>query len=102
VIEMGGFSQAFVEPSTGGSGLDAILHSVTFPLNGDGLGVMEETVEDGGGDDAVVVEDRGPALEGLVGGEDDSALLVALANDLEEQVGAVFVDGHKPELINEQ
>lgn len=32
-------------------------------------------------------------LEGLVGAQDDRAALVALADDLEEEVGAVFVDG---------
>ena len=38
------------------SGLDSVLHAVAFALDGDNLGVMEESVEDGGGNNAVVVE----------------------------------------------
>ena len=54
---------------------------------------MEEPVEDGGGDAAVVVEDRRPLLVGLVRGQDDGAALVALADDLEEEIGAYLVEG---------
>ena len=41
-------------------------------------------------------------LVDLVGGEDDGATFVALADDLEEQVGAVFVDGQVAELVDQQ
>ena len=65
--------------------------------------MVEEAVEDGGGDGGVVVEDGGPVLEGFVGGEDDGALFVALGDDLEEEVGAVFVQGDVAEFVeNEQ
>ena len=47
------------------------------------------------------VENGRPGFEGFVGGEDDSALFVAPADDLEEQIGAVFVDGHEFDLIND-
>ena len=55
--------------------------------------MMEESVKDGGGDGAVVVEDGGPLFEGFVGGEDDGTAFVALADDLEEEVGPMLVDG---------
>lgn len=64
--------------------------------------MVKEAVEDGGGDDAVVVEDGRPVFEGLVGGEDDGALFVALTDDLEEQVGAEFVDGQEAELVDDE
>ena len=80
------------EPADG-SGLDAVLHAVAFALDDDGLGVVEDAVEDGGGEGGVVVEDGGPVLEDLVGAQDDGAAFVALADDLEEQIGAAFVDG---------
>ena len=72
-------------------GLDAVFHPVAFTLEGGRFGMVKQAVEDGGGDHAVVVENRGPCLEGLVAGKDDGALLIAPADDLEEQVGALFI-----------
>ncbi len=57
---------------------------------------MQEAVEDGGGDAGVVVEDRRPVFVGLIGGDDDGAALVALADDLKEQIGSNFVQGQIP------
>jgi hypothetical protein len=79
--------------SLGRSGLDAILHAIAFAFNDDGFGVVQDAIEDGGGEGGVVIEDGGPVLEDLVGGQDDGSALIALADDLEEQVGAAFVDG---------
>ncbi len=79
-----------------------VFHAIAGALDDDGFGVVEEAVEDGGGDGAVVVEDGGPLLEGLVGGEDDGAAFVALADDLEEEVGAVLVDGQIANLVEDQ
>ena len=79
-----------------------ILHAVAGAFDDDGFGVVEEAVEDGGGDGAVVVEDGGPVFEGLVGGQDDGAAFVALADDLEEQVGAVLVDGQIAEFVEDE
>ena len=54
---------------------------------------MEQAVQNGAGQRAVVVKDLGPVFVGLVGREHDGTAFVALADDLEEQVGAGFVDG---------
>ena len=40
--------------------------------------MVEESVEDGGGDGLVVVEDLRPVLVGLVGGQDDGPLFVSV------------------------
>ena len=64
--------------------------------------MVEEAVEDGAGDGAVVVEDAGPLLEGLVGGHDEGTTFVALADDLEEEVGTVLVDGEIANLVQEE
>ena len=79
-----------------------VLHAVAFAFDEDGLGMVQEAVEDGGGQGAVVVEDLGPVFEGSVGGDDDGALLVALADDLEEQIGAVLVDGQIAEFVEDE
>ena len=63
---------------------------------------MEQPVHDGGGDGAVVVEDLdgavvvedlGPGFVAFVAGEQDRSAFVAVADDLEEEVCALFVDG---------
>jgi hypothetical protein len=46
--------------------LDLVLHAVTDAFEEDSLGVVEQAVQDGCGDGAVVVEDAGPLFEGLV------------------------------------
>ncbi len=84
------------------SELDLILHAIALPFDGDGFGMMKETIEDGGSEGAVVVEDLRPFLERLVGGEDDGAVLVALGDDLKEQVSAFAVDGQIAELVQDK
>ena len=64
--------------------------------------MVEEAVEDGGGDGGVAVEDGGPLLVGLVGGEHDGPALVARADDLEEEICAALVDGQVADLIKDQ
>ena len=83
-------------------GFDLVLHAITLPLNDDGFSMMQEPVEHGAGQRAVVVEDFGPVFIGLVGGQQDRALLVALADDLEEQVGADLVDGQVAQFIHRE
>ena len=52
--------------------------------------MVQEPVQHGAGQGAVVVEDFGPVLIGLVGGQQDGTLLVTLADDLEEQCVATI------------
>ena len=44
--------------------------------------MVKEPVQDGRGNGAVVVENGGPMFKGLVGGQDDGAALVTLADGL--------------------
>ena len=60
---------------------------------------MEETVECGGGDSAITVEDGSPLFEGFVGGKYDRTAFVALADDLEEKIGSALIDGKVGDLI---
>ena len=68
-----------------------ILHAVGRALDDDGFSLVEEAVQNGGGDAGIVTENRRPLLERLVGGDDEGAALVALADDLEEEVGPGLV-----------
>ena len=68
----------------------------------DRLGMVEQAVEDGGGEGGVVVEDLGPFLEHAIGRDHGRAALVSLADDLEEQVGADLIDGQVPQLVQDE
>ncbi len=57
-----------------------------------GLGVVEHAVQDGAGDAGIVVEDFRPVFISLVRCDDERTTLVALADQLEEQVGAGFIE----------
>ena len=61
--------------------------------------MVEQPVEDGGSQGGVVVEDFGPFSVDAIGRDDGRAAFVALADDLEQQVGAGFVDGQISEFV---
>jgi hypothetical protein len=60
-----------------------VAHAVAVAVDLKDGGVVEESVEDRGGDGGVF-EDLAPAGDAAVGGEDDRAVFVAAADDLEE------------------
>ena len=81
---------------------DFVLHAEAQAFDDDRVGVMQDTVEDCGGQRAVVVEDLGPMLVDAIGGDHDRRAFVALADDLEQQVCAVLVDRQVTELVDNQ
>ena len=68
------------------AGLLLVLEPVTFALDVDGGGVVQQPVEDGRGDD-VVGEDRAPVAVALVGGQDDGPLLIPFRDQLKQASG---------------
>lgn len=85
-----------------GSRLDLVFHAITGALDDHRLGMVKEAVEQGGGEGTVIVEDLGPLFESAIGGNDKRAAFIAPADDLEEQVRAVFIDGKVAQLIEYQ
>ena len=75
------------------SALELVFHAKAGAFQNHGIGVMKEPVQDRGSDGAVIVEDAGPLFEWFIGRQQDGAAFIALADDLEEQVSAVLVDG---------
>ena len=63
--------------------------------------VVDDAVDDRGGE-FVVGEDRAPFAELDVRGEDDAASLVRAGDDLVEQAGAVDVEGHVAEFVEDE
>ena len=86
--------------STFGIFLFAIPDAIAFSLEEGDIGVVGESVEEGC-DTSGVGEDGVPVLEGEIGGEDDGAsVLVALVDDVVEEVGGVLVVGEVSELVD--
>ena len=65
------------------------------------VNVVGESVQQGSGE-ALGAEDVGPFVEGQVGGDQDGAPFVALAEDLEEQFRAGGGPGHEAQLVDDQ
>ena len=78
---------------------DAVFHAVAGAFNYDGFGMMKKSIQDGGGNSAIAVEDRGPLFEGFIRGNNDGSAFVSLADDLEKQVGSALIDRQIPYLI---
>ena len=62
-------------------------------------GVVQEPVQQGGGDHGIA-EHLAPFAKAAVGGEDDGAALVAGVDELEEQVGAALLDRQISDFVN--
>jgi len=61
------------------STVDFGLGAEALALDDDGIDLVQDTVKDGGGQGAVVVEDLRPVLVGAVGGDQHRCALIALA-----------------------
>ena len=63
--------------------------------------MVGDAVEQRAGE-ALAGEDRGPFLEGQVGGDNGGAILVAPTEDVEEQFASALREGHVAELVDDQ
>src|SRR6202158_6201753 len=79
-----------------------VLHAEALAFDDDRVGVVQDAVEDGRGQRAVILEDLRPVFIGAVGGDHHRCALVALTDDLEQQVGAVLVDRKVAELVDDE
>ena len=70
-------------------------------MESDDAAVVDDAVDDGGGHVAVA-EHVAPSAELEVRGEDDASPFVAVGDDLEQEPGAVDVDGQVSELVDDE
>src|SRR5262245_39488153 len=82
--------------------LEMVFHPETLTFDDDRIGMMQQPIQDCGGQGAVMIEDRGPLLKGPVRGEDHRPLFIAQADYLEEQIGARLVDRKIAEFVQDQ
>ena len=85
--ELGGFVDGF--------------HPERLAIDKKRIAVMQEAVQDRGGHD-IISEDLAPLLEGLVRCNDDGALLVALGDELEEELGCLASEREIAEFIDDE
>jgi len=76
-----------------------VFHPKRLALDDDGFGPMKQAVEDRACDAGIVVKNFRPSLEGFVGRDDGGTTFVTLADDLEEQVGAHFIERKIAQLV---
>lgn len=79
----------------------ALLQTIGFALNIDDRTVMQDTVEDSGGD-GDIGKDLVPLGESFVGGEDGRGLFIASGNELEEKVGSLDIHRKVADLVNDE
>ncbi len=79
----------------------SVFEPVGVAFEGDDVGVVDEAVDHGGGDD-VVSEHFAPASEGLVAGDDHRGAFVAGRDELEEQVRGFGFEGDVADLVDDE
>ena len=73
-----------------------------FALDHHRLAVMHQSIDHGGGQSVIDVEDPAPVTEGTIRGDHDRSGLISGRHDLEQQVGTAFVDGQVAQFIKEK
>lgn len=84
------------------SDLRGLFDSIAGSLDEDGLTVVEDSIQDGGGYCVVLVEDFRPVFVWFVGGDDGGGFFVAVTDDLEEEICSAFVDGQIAEFVEDE
>ncbi len=90
-----------LSPSLIRSGLRSVTGPVGLAARGQDLGVVPEAVEQRRGE-LLVAEDAYPLVEGEVGGDDRRATLVAVGEEVEQQLAAGALEGHEAEFVDDQ
>ena len=84
-----------------GHQIGVLTQAVAGAFDLDHHGMMEQSVEQRGGDDGIA-EDLAPFGKAAVGGEDHRAFLVARVDELEEQVAAAVGDRQVADLVDDE
>jgi hypothetical protein len=78
-----------------------VAESVALALEGDDVRVVDEAVDERGGDHRVA-EDLAPGLEAAVAGDDDRALFVASGDEREDQVRGLAFERQVADLVDDE
>src|SRR5215469_4353637 len=83
------------------AGFATLLKPITFAANVDRGRVMQQTVEDGCGDDRIT-EDRAPLAVAFIRGQNDAASFVTSADQLEEDRRSQIVERQIAHFIDDE
>ena len=84
------------------SGHELIFHAIAGAFDDNGFGMVQKPIQQSGSQAVVVIEHGGPLLEGFVRRQDQRTVLVSLADHLEQQIGAGFVNRQVADFIEDQ
>ena len=79
----------------------AVFEPEAVAVHLEDMDVMGKAIEQRAGQ-SLGAEHSGPLIEGQVAGDDDRAAFVALAEDLEQQLGASRRERHVAQLVDDQ
>ena len=79
----------------------ALFEAIAFAVHLEDVDVVGEPVEERAGE-ALRAEHLGPLVERQVGGDQDRAALVALGENLEQQLGAGLGERHETQLVDDE
>ena len=79
-----------------------VAETVAAALDVEDVAVVEEPVEDGGGEDLVAGQEFGPVLDAFVGGDEDRAAAVAIGHEAEEETRLGAGHGLEAHLVDDQ
>ena len=79
----------------------AVSEPVRVVGEGENLTSVSEPVKESGSEDGIA-EEFGPAIEALVGGNNDGSIFVELGDELEEEVGLNPANGELHQIVNEE
>src|SRR5439155_932581 len=82
-------------------GLALLPEPIALALDHEGVAVMQESIEDGGGDD-VVAEDLTPLRHALIRRDQHRRFLVAMAHELKEEMSTLAFERHVAELVDDE
>ncbi len=82
-------------------GLPALLEAEALSVHLQDMDMVGQAVEEGPRE-PFRAKDFGPLVKGQVGGSQDRAAFIALAEDLEEQLGASLGQGYEAQFVDNQ
>ena len=77
-------------------------HPIALAFGGNHRGVMRQSIQQCRGEFFIAGEHRDPFREREIGGDDGRAPLVALADEIEQQLAADAIERHEPQLVDDQ
>ena len=81
--------------------MPALPEAVALPVHLQDVNAVGEAVQQGAGE-PLGAEDLRPLVEGQIGGDQDGSSLVALAEDLEEELGPCLGERDEAQLVDDE